>query len=420
MMRKLSRIIFRHSKLCSLILLSILWLLGSHSVLLEDGEDYVENIKNIKHPQFSNPADVNPPSSDFINLGTIIINLQNTDKLDQKLLLSIEKTFNSIFRFSSGTPLHFIIVTDKRSLGCVSNALSNMITKDVATHAVLNQFWDWRRRKGIPPLRFSFVNIDDITNINTEFVAALKNHNIQGNDAAEEKYAADLFYVAPLYHLAFLSMEKMIFIDSTDLVFLSDVKDLEEQFVNMEDEAVMEIGLDLSPHYLTHLNHFIKTNPETIFGLPGRYQGLNTGVVLFNLEKMRKSVEYNNLLTKHSVDNLFRIFEMKVTVGDQDWFTILSYHHPNLITILPCQYNTQLSLQYWTTHRTIFHSYHHCASPPKIFHCNGCGPKPEHCGGQPARVAEYRKYIHLFIQVINIQDFWAYLGDLELIQQSNH
>ena len=177
----------------------------------------------------------------------------------------------------------------------------------------------------------------------------------------------------------------------------------------------MQVGLDLSPHYLTHLNHFMETNPETYLGSPGRYQGLNTGVVLFNLERMRSSGEYNNLLTEESVDSLFRMFQMKMTVGDQDWFTLLSFHHPHLVTILPCQFNTQLSLQYWASHRIIFSSYHHCPTQAKVFHCNGCGPRPHNCGSDEGQyqVSEYGEHINLFIQVIQTQDFWAFLGDVD-------
>ena len=33
-------------------------------------------------------------------------------------------------------------------------------------------------------------------------------------------------------------------------------------------------------------------NPDTLVGMPGRFQGLNTGVMLLNLERMRKSSQY--------------------------------------------------------------------------------------------------------------------------------
>ena len=56
------------------------------------------------------------------------------------------------------------------------------------------------------------------------------------------------------------------------------------------------IGLDLSPHY--YLNLKSHPRPESLHGLgsPGKGQGLNTGVVLYQLDRMRRSGEYNKLL----------------------------------------------------------------------------------------------------------------------------
>ena len=49
------------------------------------------------------------------------------------------------------------------------------------------------------------------------------------------------------------------------------------------------------PHYRAMLEQagYISSHPDTVFGLPGRFQGLNMGVVLFRLEKMRKSKLFN-------------------------------------------------------------------------------------------------------------------------------
>ena len=384
-----------------------------HSVYIqEDQENYIENIQNIRFGAFSKPRQVKPPSAEFVNLGMIVINLEPKERLEQKFLTAIERTFKRIFQFSSGTPLHFIIVTDKLSIGSVSLSLAEIISKDLASHAIMDTAWRWRRRKGLPPIQFSFVDIEDILDENRSFVEALKKQNVNGEDATKDKYAADLFYIGPLYHLAFSSIDKIIFIDSTDLLFVSDVKDLQDQFANIGDQAVMMVGLDLSPHYRINLEKFIKTAPETYLGKPGRYQGLNTGVVLFDLAKMRRSSQYNNNLSPERVHLLFSTYQMKMTVGDQDWFTLLSYQQENLFSILPCQFNAQTSLQYWSANKPTFYSYHHCDVPGsiKIYHCNGCGPKPESCGSPVARVAEYRDHINLLIQVIPVENLWLFLG----------
>ena len=371
-------------------------------------ENYVENLQKIREGKFTEPGKVRPPSEEFINLGLIIINLKQTSYLDKVFSKQIKTIFNDIFKFNSGTPLHFVIVTNKFSIEAVSLVLSEIVGKYLSEQAILEKSWRWRRIKALPRLSFSFVDADEILNIDRKFVSALKNQNLNDKDVSKDKYAADLFYIAPLYHRAFQAMDKIIIMDSTDIIIVSDIKDLNDEFDNLEDDAIMEIGLDMSPHYRTQLGDYYKTDILSELGMPGRFQGLNTGVVLFHLEKMRRSKEYNQHITPEKVTALFQHYRTKMTVGDQDWFTLLSFTEPQLFTILPCQYNAQTSMQYWHSHKETFHDYHHCdeLSKIKIFHRNGCGPKPEYCGSPAAPLAEYRRFINFFI-FINTDNLWT-------------
>ena len=38
------------------------------------------------------------------------------------------------------------------------------------------------------------------------------------------RYTSPLFYIAPIYHLAFTNLQRILVIDSTDLTFNCDVK----------------------------------------------------------------------------------------------------------------------------------------------------------------------------------------------------
>ena len=62
------------------------------------------------------------------------------------------------------------------------------------------------------------------------------------------------------------------------------------------------MGPDLSPHYHLNLQPHYR---------PGLSQGLNTGVVLYQLERMRSSQEYNNYLELESVRALQRKYHYK-------------------------------------------------------------------------------------------------------------
>merc|ERR1719483_700444 len=170
--------------------------------------------------------------------------------------------------------------------------------------------------------------------------------NTQEKDAETiDKYASDLFYIGPLYYKAFEKLDKLIFIDTTDLHFYTDIKTLEEQFNNIKDE-IMAVGLDLSPHYRKFLADYLIVHPDTPLGLPGKQQGFNTGVVLYRFDNMRKSKLYNSYFTPDKVTELTKLYMYNMTLGDQDWFTNLGFSHPELFSVLPCQYNAQTSIQY--------------------------------------------------------------------------
>ena len=44
------------------------------------------------------------------------------------------------------------------------------------------------------------------------------------NDQNMARYMSPLFYVGPIYHLAFTKLDKMIMLDATDLDVVSDLK----------------------------------------------------------------------------------------------------------------------------------------------------------------------------------------------------
>lgn len=168
---------------------------------------------------------------------------------------------------------------------------------------------EWIRVDKIGSLKISFVDIQDIIKDDEEVIEALKENIdeslfnqevICGNK--DSKYVNDLFYIAPLYHRKMSNLKKILFLD-IDISVNNHIKKLWVQFQDMEDTENEEIsskciglGLDLSPHYHHRLEDYIAEHPDTDLGSPGKLQGYNTGVVLFNLECLRKSkFEKNHL-----------------------------------------------------------------------------------------------------------------------------
>ena len=80
---------------------------------------------------------------------------------------------------------------------------------------------------------------------------------------------------------------------------------------------------------------------------------------------------------------------MKITLGDQDFFTLLGWEDSSIFHILDCKDNMQLSLQYLASYikegnkemQKKFIKYQYCAPylEARILHFNGCGPKLKHC-----------------------------------------
>ena len=52
------------------------------------------------------------------------------------------------------------------------------------------------------------------------------------------------------------------------------------------------------------LYRFYEKNPKSILGTPGQFQGLNGGVLLLRLDRMRKNVLFNHYLTTEGIKEL--------------------------------------------------------------------------------------------------------------------
>ena len=377
---------------------------------------YTDSLEIIRKAELSEPQDVTS-SHDFIDIGMIIINLKKTPTLDSQFSWKMTRTFASMMTYSSGTPLHFIIITDKDSNVAVGNFFSHFISKRISEGAILQLSWRKKKMKGLPIIRVSFVDLKNIKKIDEPFIQALKSNTQEKDPETIDKYASDLFYIGPLYHRAFAKLDKMIFIDATDLHFYDDIKLLNELFKNIKDQ-IMGVGLDLSPHYRKFLADYLIINPGSSLGLPGKQQGFNTGVVLYRLDNMRKSKLYNSYITPERVTKLTQLYLYNMTLGDQDWFTNLGFSHPDLFYILPCQFNAQTSIQYlqppW---ESVFDQYHNCDQKKnvKIYHRNGCGPMPEQCGYTPPPDSEYwQGKSHLTDMYMDIEALWEIMRDVHL------
>ena len=136
----------------------------------------------------------------------------------------------------------------------------------------------------------------------------------------------------------------------------------------------------MQPVYRHTFWQYRQNNPGTRVGEPGPngLTGFNSGVLLLNLDKMRKSTLYNSKLNSESVKSLTSEFMFKGHLGDQDFFTLLSMRYESLFYILPCEWNRQLC-HWWREngYQDVFDLYYSCDTDIKIYHGNCNTPIPK-------------------------------------------
>ena len=93
------------------------------------------------------------------------------------------------------------------------------------------------------------------------------------------KYKDELFLLGLFYHRIF-PYEKIIMLDA-DLRFEIDVSELYEQFENFNEDQVMAVAKDMTPHYRFAFEKYRNANPNTLVGEPGILQVHTYLVMLF-------------------------------------------------------------------------------------------------------------------------------------------
>ena len=374
---------------------------------------YAKSLENIYDGVFTPPELVQSPTTEFLNLGFILINISNSSKFSPDFEERAVRELESLLPYSSGNPLHLIVMTNQKSVKAAAKMLGDTIAKWVSELVITKR---WSRIKGIPIIRTSYVDLGEVVTKNQDFVQALKKHSDGMNDH-KNKYANDLFYIAPLYHRTFPQLEKLLVIDCSDLMFLDDIKKVFDEFEHMENKLI-GIGLDLSPHYKTFLDiSYLPHHPDSNFGKPGSLQGFNTGVVLYNLEGMRNSNVYNSYLNPEEVNRLAEKYEYHFTLAEQDWMTNLGWERPEIFHILPCKFNMQVSIQYLTPPwEESFMNYHFCvpASQAIVIHRNGCGPSPKFCRTDVKKTGYSANHSMVHHLQLNIPQFWQMLATLDI------
>ena len=168
-----------------------------------------------------------------VHIAMIITNVKNNDtsQLSFKISQNLSRMMRSILKFSTGTPLHFIVITDIDSVNIIKKIVRNTVGEYITQSALLHQHI--LHTVHIPRLVFEFVSLSSITEKYRNDIDYMKKHYgyhhpegtffMKNNDTVihipNNKYTHDLFFIAPFYHREIpTQIEKLIVID-IDLEF---------------------------------------------------------------------------------------------------------------------------------------------------------------------------------------------------------
>ncbi|TSW35247.1 Xyloside xylosyltransferase 1 [Bagarius yarrelli] len=251
-----------------------------------------------------------------------------------------------------------------------------------------------------------FHDVNDLTEKLFPIVEAMQKHFSAGSGAY---YSDAIFFLSVAMHRIMPTEMKRILQLDLDLKYRTNIRDLFQQFKHFPPEAVIGIAREMQPvyryfiHTHTHTLTFTscvlqclysaaltpdqhtfwqyrKENLKTRVGNPppDGLPGFNSGVMLLNLEIMRRSALYNRLLEPEQVAHLTEKYHFRGHLGDQDFFTMIGMEHPELFYPLDCGWNRQLCT-WWRDHGygDVFQLYFRCDKPVQIYHGNCNTPIPD-------------------------------------------
>uniref|UniRef100_T1IRV4 Xyloside xylosyltransferase 1 n=1 Tax=Strigamia maritima TaxID=126957 RepID=T1IRV4_STRMM len=184
-------------------------------------------------------------------------------------------------------------------------------------------------------------------------------------------YSDPLFFISTVLHRLFPAHDKILMID-IDTKFLDDINKLYQHFDKFTENALIGVAYEQQPVYRHVFQLHRQEHANTTVGdPPPGFPGFNSGVLLLNLERMRKSVIYNRVLEAPILEELLLRYSFKGHLGDQDFFTLVAVEFPELFYVLPCGWNRQLC-DWWRRHgySDVFDGFHECRGAVWLLHGN--------------------------------------------------
>ena len=173
-----------------------------------------------------------------------------------------------------------------------------------------------------------------------------------------------IYLYKPLLHLVLPTWLSHVIVLDTDLFLFSDIAGLWEEFAHFEPTQLLGLAAEQCPSY------------QEVRALGG--MGLNGGVQLLALSRMRTSRAYAKLISAYTVKPMRHPMKPGGIgwLGDQtlySWMSVNGTGARDLFHLIPCGWNRQIGTHmagwphFWERHR--------CATPCHLLHGNYVGHK---------------------------------------------
>ncbi|XP_013095172.2 xyloside xylosyltransferase 1-like [Biomphalaria glabrata] len=291
----------------------------------------------------------------FMDSEHLIMFLFSNADGNKQLQNSFTMCLTSLFsKASNPQALHFYIAGDVESYYIAKTVIQSIANK----FGIHNQ------------ILVSYQNISQLEDNVLDIIHTVRQQISSGK---EHRFSSPLFYLSIILHKVMPHNISQIILLDVDLVIASDISKLFSLFNNFDQEQAIGIARENQPVYQTTLWEYRKNNPKTRVGEPPPkgLTGFNSGVVLFDLQKLRVSSKYNSFLTEERMNALVQKYKFQGHLGDQDFYTLLSFDYEELFYILPCGWNRQLCQ--WWKHNGLgekFDLYYSCSGVIHIWHGN--------------------------------------------------
>ncbi|XP_049987295.1 glucoside xylosyltransferase 1 [Alexandromys fortis] len=139
-----------------------------------------------------------------------------------------------------------------------------------------------------------------------------------------------------LYQLILKEVDSLLYVD-TDILFLRPVDDIWSLLKKFNSTQIAAMAPEHEEPRIGWYNRFAR---HPYYGKTG----VNSGVMLMNMTRMRRKYFKNDMTTARLqwgdiLLPLLKKYKLNITWGDQDLLNIMFFHNPESLFVFPCQWN---------------------------------------------------------------------------------